>query len=103
MTTNRCSMSRLGHREAFLLMHVDGVTTLLAIAKMVALPLDEVMECFEELEASGFIEFVAPGESTSVGRSGVFLKLSCLPSDIHLDELDEDPLGFDDEDAFVGR
>jgi hypothetical protein len=72
--TGRGSKGSLGHREAFLLMHVDGISEIATISKLVGLPLNEVVSCFRELEAAGLVALTIP-EPAAPGDSGVFLAL----------------------------
>ncbi len=61
----------IGHREAFVLMHVDGITEVVTIAKLVGLPVSEVLACFARLVDAGLIDLTIP-EPALPGQSGVF-------------------------------
>jgi hypothetical protein len=65
---------QIGHREAFVLMHVDGITEVVTISKLVGLPVADVLECFERLVELGLVELRIP-EPAVPGDSGVFLAL----------------------------
>jgi hypothetical protein len=69
--TGRGDTSAIDHRAAFVLLHVDGITEVITIAKLVGLPLDEVVACFEELSAAELVELTTPQPSPP-GESGVF-------------------------------
>uniref|UniRef100_UPI00397B1A94 hypothetical protein n=1 Tax=Salmonella sp. SAL4355 TaxID=3159876 RepID=UPI00397B1A94 len=64
----------IGHREAFVLMHVDGITEVVTIANLVGLPVAEVIECFQRLVDVGMVTLTIP-EPAAPGDSGVFLAL----------------------------
>jgi hypothetical protein len=63
--TRQCGGLPIGHRAAFVLMHVDGTTDVRSIAKMVGLPLADVIACFEELVDVGLVDL-------GFAESGVF-------------------------------
>lgn len=62
----------LGLRAAFLLLHVDGQSSISAIAACVQLPLDEVVSVFFCLVALGVVEMTGPAADVRAPCSGVF-------------------------------
>lgn len=58
MATSK-SRSGLDHRSAFLLLHVDGRSTLALIAAAVDLPRIDVYDCFLNLRDHGYVELAA--------------------------------------------
>lgn len=61
----------IDHRTAFLLAHVDGVSTVKALAEQARLPLPDVIACVLELVALGLVR-LSYGRESSPPVSGIF-------------------------------
>ena len=72
--TEASEVDGLSHRARFLLLHVDGTSTLARIARATSLPQSEVIGEFLELLASGTVELVPAEEGPAPHhRSGIFV------------------------------
>jgi hypothetical protein len=65
-------------------MHVDGITAIISIAKLVGLPLGEVIACFGDLAETGLVDLWVAGQRVGgdedVGASGVIVTLDREPT-----------------------
>jgi hypothetical protein len=60
MRTPASLKTGLDLRATFVLMHVDGASTIAQISFSTQLPMTETMKCFAELRAKGLIELAIP-------------------------------------------
>lgn len=89
--------AQLELRAAFLLLHVDGRSSLRDIAELTALPLDEVVATFRTLAREGFVELAGvPAARRAVPISGEREKV-VVPNDDTPRRLD-DIASLDDDD-----
>lgn len=72
-TERATEVDGLSHRARFLLLHVDGTSTLAQIARAASLPQSEVVGEFLELLGNGTVELLAPEEGPTPHRSGIFV------------------------------
>lgn len=70
------SVAGIHLREAFLLLHVDGRSSIDEIAYAAGLPLVEVMDAFLELVTLGCVELSGTSHTFAPPESGTFPKLS---------------------------
>jgi hypothetical protein len=64
----------LDHRSAFLLLHVDGRSTLADIAHRAQLPLEDVVTSFFGLVEQGAVELTMASDGLRAPESGVFAR-----------------------------
>ncbi len=67
--------AQTGHRAAFLLAHVDGVSTIAEIAAVAALPVREVIACFVRFVELGVVELLGAQTQPAPCASGVFPRI----------------------------
>lgn len=72
-TEAAAAVDGLSHRARFLLLHVDGTSTLAQIARATSLPQSEVIGEFLELLGSGVVEVATPDDAPPPHRSGIFV------------------------------
>lgn len=91
--------AQLELRAAFLLLHVDGRSSLRDIAELTALPLDEVVATFRALAREGYVELTgAPSARSAVPISGEREKVVVSADDTPRQLYDISSLGDDDDD-----
>ena len=59
-------------RVAFVLLHVDGVSTIADIANLAQLPIPDAIACFVELLALGIVELTGMSEVQMVPTSAIY-------------------------------
>jgi hypothetical protein len=85
-------------RAAFLLLHVDGRSSVRDIAELTTLPVDEAIAAFLALAQLGLVELAGVQmPSRAAPRSGERTRVAVVPSDETPGALDADSLGPDDD------
>lgn len=84
---NHAGLEAIDLRTAFLLMHVDGVSTVGQIAQTTQMPMQQAIQCFLQLLSRGIVELTGMSQSNQVPSSGV---QSRTPSQADLVTVDVD-------------